>query len=681
MATAKALLSRKDNSFECEDRVVRLSSSPLRIGRSHKEEKADSDNGYFDCKVLSRNHANLSFEDGKFFIQDTGSSNGTFINNIRLSKCGEQSKLTEIYSEDTLRFGSDVVDKAKNVTQKCVVVALRLWYPDGLEYDFRPTSSRLYRKSSDGAADDVIKEKNELLGRVVALEEKLAESEKFCTSAAIKHDRDATEISKLRLLIDTQNNDIADLENALNNTQNELEQLHTASRAGNAEIIESELSKLRHKYEDEISSLLAEEETLKMNLDESSQTISLLREEVKDLKQEAHKNTSEFECKQKLEYEIECLRTELQHSQMQLQLNQENKIIERSEEDVKLIDEQMENIEKLKAEVAYIKKELIDARARKSAAEDELNTVKGTVETFHNSSKALSNEIEQLNETVKLLNKNLDEETAKSTHLENLVAAMESQPDVEARSKVEISDLKNELATAQADLKVKIEEVQQTKDKVRLEKETVQQKEIDISRLNGRVQFLEEEMEALKSRTGDCDKLDGEINSLRSKLNYEQTEHEVTRSDNIKLSSELQQLQVLYSELKKMRGRGNELELLEAAQRDVVEARALAEEYYTSWQQSTADLERLKKDNQALSTMKQNQTEVTQSNGETVESIKVTESSSKVSEVQHDEKSPLMKRAIFASETVMGNIGSLKFYEIMLGLLFISIIISWNPYY
>ena len=69
MATAKALLSRKDNSFECEDRVVLLSSSPLRIGRSHKEEKADSDNGYFDCKVLSRNHANLSFEDGKFFIQ------------------------------------------------------------------------------------------------------------------------------------------------------------------------------------------------------------------------------------------------------------------------------------------------------------------------------------------------------------------------------------------------------------------------------------------------------------------------------------------------------------------------------------------------------------------------------------------------------------------------------------
>ena len=47
---------------------------------------------------------------------------------------------------------------------------------------------------------------------------------------------------------------------------------------------------------------------------------------------------------------------------MQLQLNQENKIIERSEEDVQLIDEQTENIEKLKAEVAYIKKELIDAR-------------------------------------------------------------------------------------------------------------------------------------------------------------------------------------------------------------------------------------------------------------------------------------------------------------------------------
>ena len=48
---------------------------------------------------------------------------------------------------------------------------------------------------------------------------------------------------------------------------------------------------------------------------------------------------------------------------MQLQQAESNKIVERSEEDVKLIEEKDENIEKLKGEVSYIKKELIDARS------------------------------------------------------------------------------------------------------------------------------------------------------------------------------------------------------------------------------------------------------------------------------------------------------------------------------
>ena len=73
--------------------------------------QSDSDNGFFDCKVLSRQHAMLLFEEEKFFLIDTGSSNGSFVNNIRLSKTGEESKLTRLYTGDVLRFGSDVVDK------------------------------------------------------------------------------------------------------------------------------------------------------------------------------------------------------------------------------------------------------------------------------------------------------------------------------------------------------------------------------------------------------------------------------------------------------------------------------------------------------------------------------------------------------------------------------------------
>lgn len=106
----------------------------------------------------------IMYEEDKFFIVDTGSSNGSFVNNIRLSKSGEESKLTRIYTNDILRFGSDVVDKvkfgimrkpngltlastlqARQVTQKCVVAKLRLVHPDGGEELSRPSDSRLFR--------------------------------------------------------------------------------------------------------------------------------------------------------------------------------------------------------------------------------------------------------------------------------------------------------------------------------------------------------------------------------------------------------------------------------------------------------------------------------------------------------------------------------------------------------
>ena len=220
-------------------------------------------------------------------------------------------------------------------------------------------------------------------------------------------------------------------------------------------------------------------------------------------------------------------------------------MVERSEEDIRLIRDQGEQLNKLKGEVAYYKQELIDARSRKAAAEDELNTVKGTVETINNSSKALSTEIEGLNENIKMLNNKLEEEKARADHLDSLVAAMEAQPGVEAQSKVEITDLKTELATSQAELKAKIEEILGIKDKVRLEQEVVQQRDIEISSLNGKLQFMEEELELIKTQTGDSAGLQAEINQLRNKLNHELGELEEARSDNTKLSTELQQQQVI----------------------------------------------------------------------------------------------------------------------------------------
>ena len=136
-----------------------------------------------------------------------------------------------------------------------------------------------------------------------------------------------------------------------------------------------------------------------------------------------------------------------------------------------------------------------------------------------------------------------------------------------------------------------------------------------------------------------------------------------------------------------MRGRGEELELLEAAQRDVVEARDLAEEYHAAWQLAQADLEKLKEEknillseNALLKSSSSHQVEV-QSSGASVKSEETKSLITSSEIVSESSASPLMTKTKSAGEAVLANIGSLKLYEILLGLVFISVIISWNPYY
>jgi len=141
---ARVILVPKVNSHPFDDRVLLL-EVPCKIGRAHKDDQADSGNGLFDCKVLSRQHAMIIYEDDRFFILDTGSSNGTFVNNIRLSKTGEESKMTEIFTGDIIRFGSDIVDKSRQITQKCIVTKIKLYDSDGNLAPSRPPESRLFR--------------------------------------------------------------------------------------------------------------------------------------------------------------------------------------------------------------------------------------------------------------------------------------------------------------------------------------------------------------------------------------------------------------------------------------------------------------------------------------------------------------------------------------------------------
>ncbi|EZA58632.1 hypothetical protein DMN91_009032 [Ooceraea biroi] len=132
MPAAKGILICRDNSHPFQERTLTL-EQPVKIGRSVARARAAPNNAIFDCKVLSRNHALLWYSSGKFYLQDTCSSNGTFINNQRLSPSGLESTPKEVCSGDIVQFGVDVVESTKKVTHGCIVATLKLYLPDGKE--------------------------------------------------------------------------------------------------------------------------------------------------------------------------------------------------------------------------------------------------------------------------------------------------------------------------------------------------------------------------------------------------------------------------------------------------------------------------------------------------------------------------------------------------------------------
>ncbi|XP_071817639.1 uncharacterized protein [Apostichopus japonicus] len=137
--SAVAVLTCHPSSHPFQTRRIDL-NEPVKIGRSVAKARPAPENAIFDCKVLSRNHALLLFdkEKGMFCLQDTKSSNGTFVNNQRLTRGTGENPETEVRSGDIVQFGVDVVDTSKRVVGECfthgrIVAQLTLYNPDGSE--------------------------------------------------------------------------------------------------------------------------------------------------------------------------------------------------------------------------------------------------------------------------------------------------------------------------------------------------------------------------------------------------------------------------------------------------------------------------------------------------------------------------------------------------------------------
>ncbi|KAL9119800.1 MAG: hypothetical protein Q9187_003641 [Circinaria calcarea] len=102
-----------NGTFERKQITVPFLPEMLRIGRQTNAKTVPTPvNGYFDSKVLSRQHAEVwADRNGKIWIRDVKSSNGTFVNGTRLSPENRDSEPHALREHDMLELGIDIVSE------------------------------------------------------------------------------------------------------------------------------------------------------------------------------------------------------------------------------------------------------------------------------------------------------------------------------------------------------------------------------------------------------------------------------------------------------------------------------------------------------------------------------------------------------------------------------------------
>lgn len=119
--------SARSLHFEVVDREVEQGTI-IKIGR-FTERLAASNRITFKSKVVSRAHAELWTVNGQFFIKDTKSSSGTFLNHIRLSPPNQESRAFALKDGDVVQLGVDYQGGTEDI-YRCVKMRLeinRMW--------------------------------------------------------------------------------------------------------------------------------------------------------------------------------------------------------------------------------------------------------------------------------------------------------------------------------------------------------------------------------------------------------------------------------------------------------------------------------------------------------------------------------------------------------------------------
>jgi len=113
------------------DRIERdlIEGMVVKIGRQVNRPGNNNDNIanenaiWFNSKVVSRSHAEIWAKDGQVYLKDTASSSGTFLNHMRLSPSGRESRPYPLKDNDIIQLGIDYQGRSEDI-YKCVIIKI-----------------------------------------------------------------------------------------------------------------------------------------------------------------------------------------------------------------------------------------------------------------------------------------------------------------------------------------------------------------------------------------------------------------------------------------------------------------------------------------------------------------------------------------------------------------------------
>ncbi|XP_046782130.1 sarcolemmal membrane-associated protein isoform X70 [Gallus gallus] len=601
MPSALAIFTCRPNSHPFQERHVYL-DEPVKIGRSVARCRPAQNNATFDCKVLSRNHALVWFDHktGKFYLQDTKSSNGTFINSQRLSRGSEESPPCEIMSGDIIQFGVDVTENTRKVTHGCIVSTIKLFLPDGMEARLRSdvihaplpspvdkvaantpsmysqelfqlsqylqealhreqmleqklaTLQRLLavtQEASDTSWQALIDE-DRLLSRLEVMGNQLQACSKNQTEDSIrkelialqedKHNYETTAKESLRRVLQEKIEvvrKLSEVERSLSNTEDECTHLKEMN-----ERTQEELRELANKYNGAVNEIKDLSDKLKVAEGKQEEIQQKGLAEKKELQ---HKIDEMEEREQELQAKIEALQADNDFTNERLTALQGiqvddfiPKINGSTEKDAQMDDQ---DLNEPIAKVALLKDELQGAQSETEAKQEIQQLHKELIEAqeLARTSKQKCFELQALLEEERRAYRVQVEESNKQINVlqAQLQRLQEDIENLREEKESEISSTRNELVSAQNE----ILSLQQVAEKAASERDT------DISALQEELQTVRAELERWRKDASDYEK---EIVSLQAsfQLRCQQCE-EQHKEEATRLKGELEKLKAEWSVL------------------------------------------------------------------------------------------------------------------------------------